>query len=66
MNKFKKNQKVMIYNSTLSGELIEEGYATLVKNLGDNQWLVKFPEDSGTYERNVMFGRNKTLDGIIS
>jgi hypothetical protein len=53
-----KGQKVEVYNNSFGGTRIFEGIATLVKQLESTsyqheRWLVKFPNDSEIYERNI-------------
>lgn len=41
---FKKGQRVAILNQTLSGRILFEGWAKVMKRLGD-QYIVRFEED---------------------
>jgi hypothetical protein len=44
MTRFKPRQRVWIINCTLGGRFLVEGRARVARHLGDNRYLVRFPD----------------------
>jgi hypothetical protein len=52
MTLFKPRQRVWIINCTLGGRFLVEGRARVVRRLGDDRYLLRFP-DGDLVERSV-------------
>jgi hypothetical protein len=44
MTRFKPRQRVWIINCTLGGRFLVEGRARIVRRLGEDRYLVRFPD----------------------
>jgi hypothetical protein len=44
MTRFKSRQRVWIINCTLGGRFLVEGRARIVRRLGNDRYLVRFPD----------------------